>query len=178
MLYESAFLTHLVSDAESLRAELWRFFQAAELFARELEPASVPITSVCLGGATWCRGEIKIPIDPSDKGVIFHEVGHSFFEASIFHTNQGGGNNDWWGDAFCDAFRHCMEQLHCPDSPWMRGFPNDRGGRYQYPASLILGKCGTPDGAGLRELWRSLTASGRQQAGFLDGVFDYKMPRP
>ena len=180
MLNERYFLADARVDCPQLRADpqlrakLWAFFQAAEKSGQDLNPNAVPITSVSVGGPCWTNGEIRILLDSDNEGVIFHEVGHAFFEGSILHTS---GNNDWWGDAFCDAFRYCMEKTHCPQSLWMNKFPDRTEGRYQYPASLILNRCGSCDFAGLKALWRPLAAKSRRD-GFLSQEFDYVMPQP
>jgi hypothetical protein len=163
---------------EGARSELWGYFKEAVKHAKQLEPASVPIISVEVGGPSWLGGEIKIPGDPDDKGTIFQEVGHSFFEASTFHTSRGGGRNDLWGDAFCDAFRYCLEVEYLEGSRWLKEMPTKRGGRYEYPARVILRRTGSWDFLGLKALWHGLLARYDGSGDFLDREFDYRMPEP
>ena len=164
---------------EPIRAKLWDLYQNAEAAGQDLNRAAIPIISVKPGGAGWIGGRIEIPLDPNDCGVIHHEVGHAFFEGSRFHNDRGGDRNVWLGDAFCDAFRYCLERQFSPSSAWMQRFPNEgRGGRYQYPASLIVKRMQTENLAGLKRLWDDLLARFDGTADFLDREFGYQMPPP
>ncbi|MEO8498201.1 MAG: hypothetical protein ABI614_24310 [Planctomycetota bacterium] len=164
---------------DPIRIQLWKLFQTAEAAGRHLNGNAIRVNLVTSGPAGWNRGRIEIPLNPSDMGVIHHEVGHAYFEGSLFHTSKGGGRNDWWGDAFCDAFRYCLEAQCSPSSNWMQQFPNEgAGGRYQYPASLIVKKMPTKDLDGLKSIWDDLLARVDGTDDFLDREFDYQMPRP
>jgi hypothetical protein len=177
-LAQVEFLKGVPDSLLNLRADLWDLYQFAVRSAHELNARCIGIVRVSVGGPSWKNGVIEIPLDPDNMGVIFHEVGHSFFEGSVFHTSLGGGHNDWWGDAFCDAFRYCLEKVYCPTSVWLTRFPNDSGGRYQGPADRILTKCITKDFAGFRKLWQDLVARFDQSPDFFNREFGYDMPMP
>jgi Protein of unknown function (DUF2934) len=170
----SEFLSDISASMVGLREDLWNLFKVGVAHAERLTPAAVKILSVSIGDPDWLAGRIRIPASAQNKGVLFHEVGHSFFEASDFHKNR----NDWWGDAFCDAFRYCLEVQFCRVSDWLRHFPNERGGRYQGPADLILAKATTKDFDGLVALWDYLNTRYDGSDEFLDMHFGYTMLQP
>ncbi len=183
MDYDSDFLKECRD--ERLRKRLWVLFQRAEEEARTFCDSGncwIRILKVVeCANASWSPdGTIKIPVSCGNLGVIFHEVFHSAFHQSpLWHVRCNG--NDQWGNAFCDAFRYFMDDLHLSDSEDTKFFPDFKskmtkptkdivivGDRYQGWASRIVLKACEIAGArdmpeyseydAFKQLWRERNA--------------------
>jgi len=185
-----------LDDNRDRRLLLWLLFRAAEKQAFRF--AAAPDRWILLArvdfapnaGRWFPSGAIEIP-RASDPGPLFHEVFHTVFHKSALHA----GDDEPWGDPFCDAFRFFAEQelLPGPPSPFVRKLQDlstrsfeesltrstDPGWttKYGYPASLIVRRSGGTL-AGLRELWFALQSRRRARGGdILDQEFGYSVQK-
>ena len=150
-------------------------------------PRRSPIQRVDVGhdGAKWLPAGV-IQLSPSaDPGTLFHEIFHTVFHRSALHA----GQDERWGEGFCDAFRFVTERELLPGPPSDRvkkverypsmsfaevmaksGEPvHDR--KYAYPASVIPRRTDLTT-KGLRKLWLELNALREARgAGVLDAFF-------
>jgi hypothetical protein len=165
-----AFLPNLRN--EQLRAEFWMLFQQFEHEARLLAGDYwVEIRSVVHSDRNdWTVGDIRVDANPGGKGTVAHEVFHSTFHRCPLHDH---GEDEHWGEGFCDAFRYFMEKrsgLH-HGSEWFNKLDSfaqmtpeailrksgdigyDRG--YAIPASQII-QCSDGDFDRFTALWKDL----------------------
>ena len=151
-----------VEELKSLREELYELSEHCLKYLRKLsKEKELDITSVKCGNPSFCSEEVKVPLNPEDKGAIFHEIAHGFFEASVFHSkneNISKEFNEEWGEAFAEAIRWLMEKQHLPESKWLEKFDEGRKehGSDKHKAFTILRKCGKTAG-GFGKFWAGLT---------------------
>jgi hypothetical protein len=122
-------------------------------------------------GADWIhndqRGDARIEIGlRADIGCLFHEVFHCAFHAGPLHN----GEDEKWGDAWCDAFRYFHDpdfknkiDKYCEMTIDQAQGAADRSSdkSYAYPCSLIIKKCDHHDGK-LKEMWFQLCKQRRE----------------
>lgn len=134
-------------------------------------------------GCVWiwddAKAEASIQLsNDAELEVLYHEVYHSAFHDSPLHH----GEDEKWGDAWCDAFRYFHDgafkakiDRFCDmtfdqarkDGDW------NHDKNYAYPCSLIINKC-NKDYAEFRRLWFDLCEQ-RKKTGsdVLPSVFGY-----
>jgi len=169
MLDEKNFLP--LSEFNQLRQELLELCNKLLAFLQSLDP-NIAIISVRIGDPLFSNnGAVTIPLNPKDKGVIFHEVGHALFAKSVFHLDR----NDCWGESFAEAIRWLMEKEYLKNTDWLLNeFEKDKTkhGHDKEKAERILRRSGhSVDG--FKRYWRQLiadynTTDAKRKATFLD----------
>ncbi len=156
----------------SCRDDLYELFKSVFEYLKELNP-KVSINDVECGDAVYRNGgHVTIPLNPKNKGVLFHEVGHALLADSVFHSNYlsiNKGGNENWGDAFAEAVRWLMEKKHFGKSEWLKCFEEKKSEptTSEYRADLILTKA-KYDMVSFKELWLKLTSEFDETKYYLD----------
>src|SRR4051812_46315943 len=95
-----------IDEFLQLREQLLTLFQQALSYLRSIDP-QIEIKQVrCDSPGFRDSGEVTIPLNPEDKGVLLHEVGHTLLARSVFHSRHLPSNkakNEPWGEAFTEA---------------------------------------------------------------------------
>ena len=166
MLDEDDFIPDVEALLPGLRTELYEHFKSVFTHLQGIDK-KFKIAAVICGGPTYSdNGKVKIPINPDDKGAIFHEVGHNLFAKSVFHH---AGENDKWGEAFAEAIRWLMEGQRLPSSEWLKDFIKKKTepGTHKYRAEEILAKS-QHTLPGFKALWIRLVSNFKNQSDYLD----------
>ncbi|HEX8202260.1 MAG TPA: hypothetical protein VF590_17415 [Isosphaeraceae bacterium] len=128
-----------------------------------------------------CEARIEWGLN-TDLGVLYHEVFHSAFHASPLPS----GEDEEWGDAWCDAYRFFhdgdfqknIDQYCRMTFEQARSFGDWNSDRaYAYPCSLIVKKCDR-DYEELKKLWFQLCQRRRDsRSDILNHDFGYSIAR-
>jgi hypothetical protein len=138
-------------------------------------------------GASWvwddARAKARIEMGlNTELGALYHEVFHSAFHASPLHS----GEDERWGDAWCDAFRYFHDagfrakiDLYCRMTFEQARSHGDWSSDkvYAFPCSLIVKKCDR-NYAELKKLWFQLCERRRvSRSDILADCFSYDIAR-
>jgi hypothetical protein len=198
VLWPTLGYTNFMVDAPDQieRRQLWNYFLIVEREAKRLagtvdhwEPLRV--VKFGPGGPMWFSGGTLRLSDVSDHGAMFHEIFHNVFNRSQFHQ----GDDNGWGEGFCDAFRYMMEKKYVPGprTSWFEHLDSltyltyeqvmaKSGDKhfdqtYFYPASLIIRKSGK-DFDRFTALWFELQAlHERRHSNVLNSYFGYDIQK-